>query len=188
MKLSITTSQLKLLFFLLVCVATAVGCSTSTREHQGMPSKRASDSLQTEHVYLAGLVVFPDTHPVVSKYLGHKVEPLWTPPTNAVVEALNQLPSYLLSTNKEQLAHPLYAEECLPAKENLPKSICQVIGITYKGNKGVLLNFLPANDKISTSDWRDHFIKVRDGGPRWWSVVYLRDKKQFTALHFDLGY
>lgn len=189
MKLLIFKIPFTLPLFSLACAVAAVGCSTSKFEHQNTASEKASGLVQPENVYLAGLVIFPDKQLVISKHLGREVSPLWTPSTNIVVEALNQLPSYLLSTNKEPLAHPHYAEKCLPAKENLPKSICQVVGITFKGKKSVLLNFLPADRANGFgTDWRENFIKVYDGGPKWWSVIYLSEDKTFIALHFDLGY
>jgi hypothetical protein len=187
MKRFFSKTQFTLPFFLLACAGAAVGCSTSKSEHRNVASEKARGLVQPEHVYLAGLVIFPDLRLAISKHLGQEVGPLWTPSTNVVVEALNNLPSYLLSTNKEPLAHPLYAEKCLPAKENLSKSICQVVGVTFEGRKGVLLNFLPAQASF-TAGWRDHFIKVYDGGPQWWSVIYLKEERTFTALHFDLGY
>lgn len=186
MKSFISKIQIALPFVLLACV---LGCSTSKCEHRDMASEKTGGRIQPEHAYLTGLVIFPETRPGVSKHLGREVSPLWTPSTNIVAEALNKLPSYLLSTNKEPFAHPLYAEKCVPAKESLSKSICQVVGITFDGRKGVLLNFLPADraNRYGT-DWRERFIKVYDGGPRWWSVIYLSEEKTFTALHFDLGY
>jgi hypothetical protein len=182
----ILKTQFGLPLVFLICVL-AAGCSTSERKQQDTGSEKKGGLVQPDHVHLAGLVIFRETQPNISKHLGRDVEPLWTPPTNVVREALNQLPSYLLSTNKGPLAHPLYAEKCLPAKENLPESTCQAAGVTFEGQKGVLLNFLPTGRPF-TSDWRKHFIKVYDRGPRYWSVIYLNEEKKFTALYFDLGY
>lgn len=189
MNSSVSKTQIALTLFLLVFVAAVVGCSTPKREHANTALEKAGGSTQSENVYLAGLVIFPETKPAISKHLGQEVDPRWTPATNLVIEAINQLPSYLLSTNKGPLAHPLYAEKCLPAKQNLPKSICQVVGLTFEGRKGILLNFLPSDrGNRFGADCRERFIKVYDGGPRWWSVIYLEEEKTFTALHFDLGY
>jgi hypothetical protein len=65
--------------------------------------------------------------------------------------------------------------------------VCQAIGVQYDQKKGVLLNFLPEDD-LFTREWRERYIKVRDGGPRFWSVVYLPDQQRFVRLHIDLGY
>jgi hypothetical protein len=174
-KLLILKIQFALSVFLLICVVT-VGCSTSESGRRDTISKEGG-LLQPEHVKLAGLVIFSDTQQVVSKHLGRVVGPLWTPSTNSVWEAVNQLPSYLLS------------RKSFSAKENLSKSFCQAAGITFEGRRGILLNFLPADGANGMSfGWREHFIKVYDGGPRWWSVIYLSEEKEFTALHFDSGF
>ncbi|MGC3958268.1 MAG: hypothetical protein QM813_10110 [Verrucomicrobiota bacterium] len=189
MNSSVFKTQIAPTLFLLVFVAAIVGCATPKREQAGTALEKAGGLNQPENLYLAGLVIFPETNPAISKHLGREVDPRWTPSTNIVIEAINQLPSYLLSTNKGPLAYPQYTEKCLPAKQYLPKSICQVVGLTFEGRKGILLNFLPA-DQASRfeTNWRERFIKVYDGGPRWWSVIYLKEEKAFTALHFDLGY
>ena len=188
MKKLISKSQFGALTVVLAFAVASFCCSASRREHWIDATEKADTLVQPEHVHLAGLVIFPDTRQAISKYLGRDAPPLWTPSTNIVVDALNQLPNYLLSTNKGPLAHPLYAEKCLPAKENLPTSICQVVGITFEGRKGVLLNFLPSDRSVFTENWQQRFIKVYDGGARWWSVVYLPDEKTFTGLRLDLGY
>jgi hypothetical protein len=173
---------------LVFCVASLIGCSAVKPEQKSMPAEAKSDSTNSIHVYLSGLVIFPETCSNVSSHVGQDTLPLWSPSTNLVIEVLNQIPEYLQHANKDPLVRPAYYKQLVPAKERLPKSICQVAGITFQGRKGILLNFLPAEEANAHSDWRKQFINVYDGGPRWWSVVYLEEEKKFKALHFDLGY
>ncbi len=117
---------------------------------------------------------------------GH-LAPLWNPTTNDVVEALNQLPDYLQHARSQPSAHPAYAEKLPLLREWLPQTICQNVGVTFDGRKGILLNCIPSHSQMSAG-WKERFIKVYDGGPRWWSVVYLPEERKFTRLHIDLGF
>ena len=174
---------------LLLCVAFTTSCSSSKLVSQVLPDEKMNAPAEGVRLLLAGIVIFPKASQTVSKYLGRNALPLWTPSTNTVAEALNQLPEYLQHANQLPLAHPAYSEQLIHAKERLPKSICQAVGITFEGREGVLLNFLPS-DKTNAfvANWREHFVKVYDGGPDWWSVIYLKKEKTFTALHFDSGF
>ena len=174
---------------LLAGVTSFIGCSAAKPERQVVPPGAVNGSTNSNDVFLGGLVIFPESRAATSWYLGLDVLPLWSPSTNQVIEALNQIPEYLQLANLETLAHPSYYKHLLEAKDQLPKSICQVVGITLEGRKGVLLSFLPADRAdLYAADWRERFINFADGGPRWWSVVYLVEERSFAKLHFDLGY
>jgi hypothetical protein len=53
--------------------------------------------------------------------------------------------------------------------------------------KGILLNCFPLSHRWSEG-WKERFVRVYDGGSKWWSVVYLPDEKEFSRLRADLGF
>jgi len=111
----------------------------------------------------------------------------WDPPTNLVAQALRHLPTYLKNVGHEPRVQATYSRQLPGLLERLPDTVCQAIGVSYGSKQGVFLNCLPAGDSFSEG-WRQRYIKVYDGGPRFWSVGYLPENGNFTRLHIDLGY
>ena len=111
--------------------------------------------------------------------------PLWNPDTNLVLEVLNQIPSYAERITKQHLV-----PECLPKFPGLvpmlPKSICQIVGVTYNERRALVLNFVPLEyTQIYEKNWRERFIRTVEQGPGFWRVVYLLEDKKFTNLHIS---
>jgi len=110
---------------------------------------------------------------------------LWNPSTNLVAEAIRRLPAYLQSVQTNGSAG--YTNQLPGIRERLPNTGCQIVRVTLEKRKAILLNCFPLNHGFSKG-WKQHFIKVYDGGSKWWSVVYLPDEKEFTRLRVDLGF
>ncbi len=117
--------------------------------------------------------------------------PTWDPPKEAVAKALEQLPEFLNHAGAETFPSiwsvKAYVNELPGLAERMPTTVCQIVGVTFEGRKGILLNCLPVNGSL-VAGWREHFVKVYDGGPRYWSVVYLPDEQKFTRLYIDQGF
>ncbi len=132
-----------------------------------------------------GWVILPSQKTVTNWGFPDNCVPLRNPSTNEVAEAMQRLPDYLQQA--KQNGRPSYTNILPGMRERLPRTACQFVGVTIENQKGILLNCISMTHKAS-SGWKDHFVKVFDGGPQWWSVIYLPDQKQFTQLHVDLGY
>lgn len=119
----------------------------------------------------------------------HWAGPLWNPTKDQAVAALGQIPS-LLSNNRPEIAKVVskYDVPYLQSlRSDLTNELCQVVGVTVGRNKGIWLNFLPTNDRTSR-EWRSRYVRTTDGGPRFWSVLYLPVRDEFTHLRIDLGF
>jgi hypothetical protein len=112
-------------------------------------------------------------------------QPLWNPSSNQVAEAIQRLPTFLEAAQTNGLSG--YTNQLPGIRERLPRTGCQFIGVTLEKHKGILLNCFPLS-RDPSGDWKKRFVKVYDGGPRWWSVVYLPDEKEFTQLRVDRGF
>jgi hypothetical protein len=112
-------------------------------------------------------------------------EPLWNPDTNLVTEAIQALPNYLQTAQTN--GSNRYTNHLSGIRERLPITGCQFVGVTIDGRKSILLNCFPLTHSFSRG-WKERFVGVYDGGPRWWRVAYLPDKKEFTRLRVDLGF
>ncbi|MGI8967438.1 MAG: hypothetical protein ACR2H1_15320, partial [Limisphaerales bacterium] len=157
-----------------------VGCS-GTKLNYGMTKPIENSVAQNE---VAGLVI------LASKQCSHfkaNFLPLWDPETNSAREALGQIPMYLKGRTNEVLSHTQFHKQLPLLVQRLPNTLCQAVGVTVEKRKAILLNFLPV-DHFSSRLWREAFVKVHDGGPRWWSIVYLPQEKKFTNLWIDLGF
>lgn len=172
-----------------VSVTALMAYSSFGQQQQSAASKPADDAAKGEIIRPAKLAIlsYSSAGLTNSPPFGLDLIAIGAPKTNLVEAALNGLPVYL-SSFKGLHKDSMYAEKCLPALRNLTNSYCQAVRVTYKGQAGVLLNFLPGDRPEWTIGWQDHWIKVHDGGPRYWQVVYLETEKTFTRLHFDLGY
>jgi hypothetical protein len=167
-----------------------MGCATQL-EDSGIRALVGSDqetSVSPLAGYpVAGFVVLPtekfsSRSPFMSGFTS-----FWSPSTNQVAEAINLLPEYLIAKAYEKVAHPEYTKQLPGVLERLPETVCQAVGVAVKGERGIFLNCLPYEGP-SNNYWKTHYLWEFDGGPKWWSVVYLPEKKCFTTLHIDLGF
>ena len=132
-----------------------------------------------------GWVILPAETAVTNWGFPDNCVPLWNPSTNDVAAAMQRLPDYLQQGQTNSRSS--YTNKFPGIRERLPRTACQFVGVTIENQKGILLNCIPMTHRAS-SGWKDHFVKLFDGGPPWWSVIYFPDQKQFTQLHVDLGY
>jgi hypothetical protein len=170
-------------FFAVLALAWVLcsGCAATKPQSQ----HTVQNTICENHCF-AGTVLLA-TENSQERYLKNYYYPLWMPSTNAINEALSQVTNYLQHAETEPLSHPAYANELPGVRERLPKTVCQAVGVSCNGRKGILLNCFPSEGRWHER-WRDGFIKVFDGGPRYWSVVYLTDEHRFTDLRIDLGF
>ena len=139
----------------------------------------------TNRVALSDWVILPAEVAATNRGFPENFEPLWNPTTNHITEAIRCLLDYLqrMQTNGQSF----YTNQLPGIRERLPRTACQFVGVSFEKRKVILLNCIPANHGFSR-DWENRFVKVYDGGPRWWSVIYLPDEKEFTRLRVDLGF
>ena len=167
---------------LLVCVAVC-GCSGTKPPHQQPQTAVQANELNSHSFASTALLVAEKCR---SQYLQVEYSPLWNPPSNAVDHALNELPAFLLKAGTSPLAHAHY-DQVPNLQKRLPQTVCQVVGVTLNNEKAILLNCLPKPARWDHR-WKEDFIKFYDGGPAYWSVVYLPDEHRFTRLRIDLGF
>jgi len=177
-----------LLWNVVLMIILASGCTELRPVNHTPPPD--TKTVYTKSAPFADSVVF-STKQIPSMGGYFNLDPTWDPPEAAVSQSKEQLPAFLNHVDTTSLPYPLYAD--VFAKElpglikRLPTTVCQIVGVTYEGHKGLLLNCLPMNHSFS-KNWREQFANVHDGGPRFWSVVYLPDEQRFAHLHIDLGY
>lgn len=163
-----------------LAVALGVGCHSPRTSSTEDPGPRDP----TEDRTVAAFVILPAAD-VASQPSARVLPPTWDPATNVVAEALLRLQAFLSDPRNE----PLDARGLrLPGvRRRLPNTVCQVIGVRYDQKKGVFLNCLPADSRMNEG-WRERYIRVSDGGPRYWRVVYLPKEGVFFDLQIDHGY
>lgn len=129
------------------------------------------------------------------KFSNHKIKGEykadWNPQELEVHQALLSVRSFLhnleQNPSSQELAHPAYAANLSGLIDRLPKTLCQAIGIEYEMQHAVFLNFIPSSERWS-NDWTNRYIHVFDGGPRFWTIVYLPNSGEFKNLRIDLGF
>jgi len=106
--------------------------------------------------------------------------PLWSAPTNVVVDALEKLPAYLRTKRN-----------ALWKLNNLKTSNCQAFGITYTSKRCILMNFGPSGyDHFGWADegYRKWYLWCYDCGPTHWRVIYSPNDQTFKDLRYQGGY
>ncbi len=174
------TDQVQRLVVVIGLSLPAVGCrnpQASSAEHQTILGGKQDRTL-------AAFVILPAAD-VASHPRWSGLPATWDPPTNVVAEALLRLPAFLSDPRNEPLGG---VNHLLPGvRRRLPNTVCQAIGVQYDQKDGVFLNCLPA-DTRRLEGWRERYVRVYDGGPRFWTVVYLPEERKFVRLRIDLGY
>jgi hypothetical protein len=178
-------TNIKFCMFAVLLMGSFAGCSTNEKQQRSPHSLPPSTSVPNDRIIK--YVILPTESITENTFFPTEFKPLWTPTTNDVIEALNQLRVYLLIGDTDPLLRPSYAKKLPFLRQQLPQTACQTVGITFGQHKGILLNCVPTDSAMSRG-WEERFIKVYDGGPRWWSVVYLPENRSFTRLRIDLGY
>lgn len=117
-------------------------------------------------------------------------DPVWSPSKSQAIGALEEIPSLLAALRPEmgKVVSTNHARYLPQLRANFTNSVCQVVGLTIGQEKALWLNFLPKDGGRFTQDWETKLVNVSDGGPRYWSVVYLLGQNEFTRLRIDLGF
>jgi len=180
-KLAINAGALVVLVSCLV-----MGCSSTKTEPEVTP--HSTNSVNVTNAGFAGTVILTlPAGETNGAFPGGQYFPLWNPSTNIAAEALKKLPDYLENAGQEPLADPMYFEKLPLLRERLPRTLGQILGVTYEGRKAILLNCIPAEHDWN-GEWRNKFAHAHDEGPRWWHIVYLPEEHKFTGLYIDLGF
>lgn len=180
------------MLLVIVCLVSGVvsGCSTK-RKNSGVRVAAANDQEAAVSALagypVAGFVVLPGDRVRLPSSFGSRYAPLWTPTTNEAAKAITLLPEFLIETANDESLYVSYSKESKSVLERLPKTVCQAVGVTVEGKRGILMNFLPKEGLLSHR-WESSFVRVSDGGSEWWSVVYLPAERRFTGLWIDLGF
>jgi len=165
-----------------------ITCVLACWLNAGEPDRAERTITNSPNSVFAGTVILSaEAHNTNGSYLRTSFFPLWNPTTNDVAEAVKRLSTYLKDGDGQQFSHPRYATELPGIREGLPKTLCQFVGVTFDGRKGILLNCIPP-DTRRAEKWRESYIKVFDGGPQYWSIIYIPDERKFTQLRVDLGF
>jgi hypothetical protein len=173
-------SCLRTLEIMITCL---LGCSLNAGELEHI-EQTSSNSLNA--VFAGTVILSAETHNTNRSSLRTSFFPLWNPTTNDVTEAAKRFSIYLKDGDGQPFSHPRYAMELPGIRERLPKTLCQFVGVTFDGRKGILLNCIPP-DTRRAKKWRESYVKVFDGGPQYWSVIYIPDERKFTQFQIDLG-
>jgi len=128
------------------------------------------------HVFSGVVLLSSDSAEYLKNFL-----PLWNPSTDVVNEATSKIGDYLRQVHPD---NSWQAQDISEICGRLPKTVCQAVGITFEGHKAILLNCLPANHSFTRS-WREHFIKVFDGGARYWNIIYIPESGSFVELEIN---
>ena len=152
------------------------------RESVGTTNESTDRNLQ-----VADYVILPAAFAVTNWGYIAESAPTWDPKTSDVVDALQRLPDYLKDSKSDLSIRESYSRKLSGLRERLPGTVCQAVGVTFQGGQAIFLNCLPARHTASRN-WRTKFVRVYDGGPRWWSVVYVPEERKFARLKIDLGF
>ena len=170
--------------FVALTLAWIVGCSAPRTTERQVQAPAAPSTVLKSHPFSGTVLLVAEYQ---RGFLTRHYYPLWDPSSNVVLEALSQVTNYLQHASNEPLSHSAYPKELPGVQDRLAKTVCQAIGVTWIGRKGILLNCFPA-EGYWHERWREDFIKVHDGGPRYWSVIYFVGERKFANLHIDLGF
>ena len=163
--------------FLLLLVAIVTGGCGGAK----VPNQHAafqSNVICENHAFDGIVLLAPEN----VKSMAKNFLPLWSPASNIVDEATVKIPNYLRDA---AAVDAWQAQDLREIRERLPKTFCQAVGITFEGKKVILLNCLASRNSYITNHWQEHFIKVYDGGSRYWNVVYVPESGSFTNLEIN---
>jgi hypothetical protein len=107
--------------------------------------------------------------------------PLWDASTNNVNDATAKIADYLRQLHSD---NAMRAQEISQIRARLKKTVCQAVGITFEGQKAVLLNCLPLDSSL-IEPWRKTYLKVYDGGSHFWNVIYLPGSDSFVNFEIN---
>lgn len=108
---------------------------------------------------------------------------VWKPEKSKVLEAVNRLRSDEGLAEVERSALP--GIKMRPCFQHLPASKLQVFGITFGGERYLLIDvfeWTAVDERHSPSLWTREAISERtqDGGEAYWWVVFALDAKKFV--------
>jgi hypothetical protein len=111
----------------------------------------------------------------------------WNPTNVQMREAIHSLPDFLEASRRAHGAGSYRNELLQGVIRRLPETFCQGVGVELDGQQAILLNCLP-NGGPRAEGWEEHYIRVFDGGPRFWYVVYQMEAERFSQLQIDQGF
>jgi hypothetical protein len=163
-----------------IAVATSSCCAPTASSSD---PDRASPPLAT----FAGTVVLAPEDCAGAGRL-RMLQPLWEPSEDQAAQALASLTAALHQPHPNPLTvGPHHQGDVINLRRNVTNEVCQAIGVTYKTQRAVLLNCFPVRSFFAEERY-DRFVSVNDGGPGYWSVLYLPEKRRFTRLRINGGW
>lgn len=100
---------------------------------------------------------------------------------------MQSLPEFLEVSRKSYGIGSYRRKQMQGVIRQLPETLCQGVGVEFNGQNAILLNCLPGGSPMSEG-WNERYIRVFDGGPRFWYAVYRVDTQEFTRLRIDQGF
>jgi hypothetical protein len=111
----------------------------------------------------------------------------WDPTVEQVRAAMQSLPEFLEISRQSYGVGSSRRKQVQEVIRQLPQTLCQGVGVEFNGQNAILLNCLPSGGPRSEG-WNKRYIRVFDGGPRFWYAVYRVDTQEFTNLRIDQGF
>jgi hypothetical protein len=169
---------------LVVCAAVAfAGCATSRH----LPAKESKSGGTGTPGPFADFVVL-DWQETGSAWGFPKfLNASWNPTVEQARAAMQSLPRILEISRQSHGAGSYRRKQVQEVIGQLPQTLCQGVGVELNGQNAILLNCLPDGSPWSEG-WKGHYIRVFDGGPRFWYAVYRLDTQEFTHLRIDQGF
>jgi len=102
---------------------------------------------------------------------------IWMPTEQETDEALSVIAKHLEVYDKDASLPPGHLKKI---RKDFGTYKVQFVGLKGEVNKRILCNFFPADGEYP--EWKTSFIRVFDGGFRYWQVEYDVDTKQCHKL------
>jgi hypothetical protein len=169
---------------LALCAAVAfVGCATSRH----LPARESKSGVSGTPDPFADFVVL-DWQEAGSAWGFPKfLNASWNPTVEQVRAAMQSLPKFLEISRQSYGVGSYRRKQVQEVIRQLPKTLCQGVGVEFNGQNAILLNCLP-DGSPGSEGWKKRCIRVFDGGPRFWYAVYRVDTQEFTHLRIDQGF
>ena len=111
----------------------------------------------------------------------------WTPTEEQTAKALTAIEQLL----NDPEALKKFSERATSSADKIrihfPEYGVQFYGVIKGGEKYICCNFFSANTTTSSADWKQHPVKVYDGGFWYWSILYDPSTGKLSGLKIN-GY
>ncbi len=100
---------------------------------------------------------------------------------------MQSVPKFLEVSSQSHGVGSYHRKEVQEVMRQLENTVCQGVGVELNDQNAILLNCLP-HEGPRTEGWKGRYIRVFDGGSRFWYAVYRVETQEFTHLRIDKGF